>query len=245
MVPIRELRPGETMEMSANASVPNFRDWRDGGTTLSSKAAMGVRASNVTGVDFPEEIQVAVGTPNLLEVLRIQPAEGRGFRPEEGASGTGDVVVITDRYRDRRYDEGADVLGRPLTLDGVQYTIVGVMPEGFEMLPAGVHAFRPSDLLEEGDRGAKGWLVFGRLRPGTTEERAQGELVAVGMAVRAPLAFLVHRGVLLSLNLFGAEPGPSTGLLAVLILGAVAAMATFLPARNASKAQPTKALSLE
>lgn len=180
LVLIRELRHGETAEMSANASVPNFRDWRDGASTVSAMAALGIRRSNVTGGDFPEEIQVAVGTPNLLEVLRIQPAEGRGFRPEEGAPGTGNVVVITDQYRDRRFDEGADVLGRPLTLDGVQYTIVGVMPEGFEMLPAGVHAFRPSDLLEEEDRGAKGWLVFGRLRPGATVEQVRGQLVAIG-----------------------------------------------------------------
>ena len=179
LVLIRELRHGESIDMAANASVPNFRDWRDGTNNFSQMTALGFPTANVTGVDMPEEVQTALGTPNMFEVLQLQPAQGRGFRPEEGAPGTGDVVVITHRYWRQHFDGDPEVLGRTLTLDGTPYTVIGVMPEDFEMLPAMVEVFRPSDLTGEEGRGSKGWLVFGRLRPGSTVEQARSEITGI------------------------------------------------------------------
>jgi putative ABC transport system permease protein len=176
---VRELRHGEQVDMAANASVGNFRDWREAATTVSAMAAMDINRENVTGVDMPEEIQVARGTPNLFEVLQMQPAQGRAFRPEEGTAGAGSVVVITHQYWERRFNRDPEILGRSLTLDGTPNTVIGVMPEGFEMLPAGVQAFRPTDLTEMDNRGSKGWLAFGRLAPGYTEEQARSELTAI------------------------------------------------------------------
>lgn len=176
---IRELRHGEQVDMAANAAVGNFKDWREAATTVESMTAIDITRENVTGVDMPEEIQVAVGTPNLFDVLQIQPSQGRAFRPEEGAAGSSGVVVITHQYWDRRFTGDPEILGRTLTLDGTPHTIIGVMPEGFEMLPAGVQAFRPTDLAEMDNRGGKGWLVFGRLRPGATEEQARAEITGI------------------------------------------------------------------
>ncbi|MFH1766459.1 MAG: ABC transporter permease [Gemmatimonadota bacterium] len=179
LVMIRELRHGESIDMAANASVPNFRDWRDAASNFSSMTAMDIRTANVTGVDMPEEIQIAVGTTNLFEVLQLQPAQGRVFRPEEGTAGIGDVAVITDRYWKQHFSEDADVLGQTLTLDGTPYTVIGVMPEDFEMLPAMVEVFRAVDLMEEEERGSKGWMVFGRLQPGATVEQARSEITGI------------------------------------------------------------------
>ncbi len=180
LILVRELRHGESIDMAAAASVPNFKDWREAATNVSSMAAITFETANVTGVETPEEILAAVGTPNLFEVLQLQPAQGRSFRPEEGAPGVGDVVVITHRYWERRFEKDPEVLGRILTLDGTPYTVIGVMPEGFEMLPANVEVFRPTDLSGEEDRSSKGWLAFGRLRPGATVEQARSELQAIG-----------------------------------------------------------------
>jgi putative ABC transport system permease protein len=179
LILIRELRHGEQIEMSANAGAGNFKDWREAATTVAGMAAMDFNRENVTGVDMPEEIQVALGTPNLFEVLQIQPSQGRAFRPEEGAEGARNVVVITDQYWARRFNRDQEILGKAMTLDGTPHTIIGVMPEGFEMLPAGVHAFRPTDLAENDSRGSKGWLTFGRLRPGATVEQARAELTGI------------------------------------------------------------------
>jgi putative ABC transport system permease protein len=179
LVLVRELRHGEDIDMAANASVGNFKDWREAATTLSHFAAMDISRENVTGVDMPEEVLVAVGTPNLFEALQMQPAQGRSFRPEEGAEGAGGVVVITNQYWERRFNEDPEILGGTLTLDGTPHTIIGVMPEGFEMLPAGVQAFRPSDLAGNDNRSSKGWVAFGRLREGATVEQARSEITGI------------------------------------------------------------------
>jgi putative ABC transport system permease protein len=95
------------------------------------------------------------------------------------------VVVITHRYWERRFEQDPAVLGRILTLDGTAYTVIGVMPEDFEMLPANIEVFRPTDLAGEEDRDSKGWLVFGRLNPGATVQQARTELQAVGARLEA------------------------------------------------------------
>ncbi|MCJ7627866.1 MAG: ABC transporter permease [Longimicrobiales bacterium] len=179
LVMVRELRHGESIDMAANASAPNFRDWRDAASNLSSMTAMDIRTANVTGVDMPEEIQIAVGTTNLFEVLQLQPAQGRAFRPEEGTPGTGEVVVITDRYWKQHFREDPGVLGQTLTLDGTPYTVIGVMPEDFEMLPAMVEVFRATDLVDEEERGSKGWMVVGRLQSEATVEQARSEITGI------------------------------------------------------------------
>jgi len=179
LVMVRELRHGESLDMAAAASVPNFRDWQDAATSFSAMTAITLRTANVTGVDTPEEVQIAVGTPNMFEVLQIQPAQGRAFRPEEGAPGIGDVVVITDRFWQRHFNGDPEILGRTLTLDGTHYTVIGVMAEGFEMLPAMVELFRPTDLRGEEERGSKGWMVYGRLQPASTVDQLRSEFTGI------------------------------------------------------------------
>jgi putative ABC transport system permease protein len=179
LILIREIRRGESLDMAAGASVPNFRDWREASATMASMSAVGYGSVNVTGVDTPEEIQIVTGTPNIFDVLQVQPAMGRGFRPEEGAGGSSDVVVITHRYWERRFQGKPEALGSILTLDGVPRTVVGVMAPDFEMVPLMVEAFLPSDLSDEESRQAKGWFVFGRLREGAQVEQARTEITGV------------------------------------------------------------------
>jgi putative ABC transport system permease protein len=218
LILIRELRHGEQIDLAAYAAVGNFKDWKEAATTVSAMAAMDINRENVTGVDMPEEIQVAVGTPNLFEVLQMQPAQGRSFRPEEGAPGAGNVVVITDQYWDRRFDGDPEVLGRTLTLDGTPHTIIGVMPEGFEMLPAGVQAFRPTDLAEMDSRGSKGWLVFGRLRPGATVEQARAELTGIQARLETEYPNANRGWGLLVQNARNWFPGPTDAKLVLLLI---------------------------
>ncbi len=179
LILVRELRHGESIDFAYAPSAPNFRDWREATTAFTEMAAFSTRTQNVTGVDQPEQIQLALGTPNLFQVLGVGPALGRAFRPEEGTAGSAPVVVVTHQYWTRHFDADPEVLGRTLILDGVPHTVVGVMPESFEMLPAGVRVFKPTDLMDDENRASRGWMVFGRLRPGSTVEQARAELTAV------------------------------------------------------------------
>jgi ABC-type antimicrobial peptide transport system permease subunit len=70
-------------------------------------------------------------------------------------------------------------------------------------------------------------------------------LSALGIVIGVPLTLLVHQGVLNAMSLFDADPGYGTALSAGVVLGTVAALASYFPARGAARVQPTRALSLE
>ncbi len=87
LVMVQEVRRGRSVDFAAGLSVPDFRDYEAADRLLSGVALHDVDRMNLTGLDVPEQIQVVRATPNLLGVLGVQPALGRGFRPEEGAEG--------------------------------------------------------------------------------------------------------------------------------------------------------------
>lgn len=176
LIMLQQLRRGDSIENAALVSIPNFRDLEEAATTVDGVTAFTARPMNVTGVEQPERIQVVVGTPNLFDVLRIRPLMGRGFQAGEGVEGAGRVIVLTNEYWQRHFLGAADVLGRTLMLDGEQFTVIGVMPADFEMIPANVEGFVPSDFTNETDRRNASYLTFARLRPGVTVEQARADL---------------------------------------------------------------------
>ncbi len=174
LVLLREGRQGEPIESFDGVSIGDLRDFEAAAQGLTGVMAYTVEPANLTGMDVPEQLQVVVGTPNLLDVLGVQPSLGRGFRAEEGAEGVGSVVVLQHDFWQRRFFGDPQALGRTLTLDGTTYTIVGVMPESFDMLPANVQAFRPTDFAaQREDRANRDYLAFARLAPGGSAEQVQ------------------------------------------------------------------------
>ncbi len=179
---------------------------------------MDINRVNVTGVDTPEQVFVAEGTPNLFEILQIQPTQGRTFRPEEGVEGAPGVAVITYPYWERRFDSDTEILGRTLLLNGEPHTVVGVMPEGFEMLPAQVQVFRPIDVSTIDNRGSKGWMVFGRLRPGATLDQARSELQGIQARLETEYPEANRGWGLLVQNARQWFPGPTDAKLIFLLI---------------------------
>lgn len=186
LVIVMERRQGESSDNFVLPSMADFRDFEEAAPGLSGATAYSLRPMNLTGLDVPERIQVAVGTPNLLDVLGVPPALGRGFRAEEGAEGVGNVVVLEHDFWERRFLGDPDVLGRTLTLDGRAYTVIGVMPEAFDLIPANVQAIRPSDFAEaRDDRSNRAYLCFARLVPGASAETVQRQLDPVAKRLAA------------------------------------------------------------
>ena len=180
LVLFRELRDGEDIQMSPGTSIANFRDYAEAARSIEAATVYTIEVANLTGLDVPEQLRVIVGTPNLFHVFGAQPSLGRAFRTEEGTEGAGSVLVLEHDYWQSRFLGDPDVLGRSVTLDGTAYTIIGVMPEAFDMIPANVHAFRPSDFQAQvDDRAARGYIGFGRLRDGATARQAALELAGV------------------------------------------------------------------
>ena len=85
---------------------------------------------NLIGTGEPERLVAARLSSNLLSVLRVSPALGRTFTPEEERSGNDDVVVLSDGLWKRRFGEDRSIVGRTINLNGNLYEVIGVMPPG-------------------------------------------------------------------------------------------------------------------
>lgn len=129
--------------------------------------------------------------------LEVQPVLGRLLSPaddERGAGNNGPVAVISDRLWRSRYAASPEVLGRGVTIDGVPFTIVGVMPAGFFGADVGARfdiavplsaepLMRGSDSYL--DRATTSWLaIMARLRTDQQPSQAQGALRAAFPHIR-------------------------------------------------------------
>ncbi len=167
----------EGIDMAGFVSVPGFRDYVAASSGVQNAALYTMRRANLTGLDQPEQLGLVVTTPSLFDVLGVQPALGRGFRAEEGAEGSGNVIVLAYDYWQRRFLGDRDVLGRVVTIDGAPHTVIGVMPEDFDLIPADVQAYRPSDFVDqEQDWQGQGYISYLRLAPGASAEQVQLEI---------------------------------------------------------------------
>jgi putative ABC transport system permease protein len=165
-------------------SYPNFFDLRDQNHVFEHVAAYHDSDFIMTGHGEPVRISGGVVTSDLFSVLGTAPLLGRTFLPnEDKPTETGRVVVVSQRLFASRFNSDAGVLNQQITLDGKQYTIVGVMPHGFEFpvqnepldLWTTIADDAAGDSPVTSQRGAHFLRVIGRLKPGLTESQAQAE----------------------------------------------------------------------
>lgn len=181
LVLLRTHQEGEPIELAGGISVPNFRDLEAESRSIESATLYTIERANLTGLETPEQLSVVVATPSIFQVFGVQPVLGRGFRPDEGVEGTGRVLVLEHDYWQRRFLGDRDVLGRTVTLDGQLHTVVGVMPPAFDMIPANVHAFRPTDFADQAEnRRPRSYVAFARLRDGASPAQLQREMDETG-----------------------------------------------------------------
>ncbi len=161
----------------------NFYDWRANNTVFEEMAAGATRDFSLTGDGEPVRLSAHVVTANAFRLLGVEPEIGRGFLDEEERDGAPRVAVLSHDVWQQRYGAAADVVGREIRLDGEQFTIVGVMPPGFQ-LPN--NRLRPADVWvplalgpeAAANRGSHYLEVVARLKPGVTVEQAQAEMQA-------------------------------------------------------------------
>ena len=143
----------------------------------------------MTGRGEPARLQGAVVTADLFPLLRVQPMLGRVFLPDEDKpTETGRVVVLSHKLFQQRFNGDPSILNQAITLEGIKFTVIGVMPPSFEFpiqndpveLWTTIAGDASGDEPVTGQRGAHFLRVIGRLKPGVTEEQAQAELTAIG-----------------------------------------------------------------
>ncbi len=137
----------------------------------------------MTGAGDPVRVPAATVTPGFFPILRVNPAIGRWFLPEEDQPGRGHVAVLSNKLWQSRFAADSHILGKSITLDGVAHTIVGVMPPGFGF-PGDSEMWTPL-AVQIDPHNSYTRPVLGRLKPGVSPQRAQAELET--FAHRLPL----------------------------------------------------------
>jgi putative ABC transport system permease protein len=162
-------------------SPPDFVDWRAQSRSFVELAAMDGGSSAWSGTGPAEQVPSASVTGGFFTVLGVPAVHGRTLTKEDDPTNAPNVVVISHRLWTRRFAGDPGVLGRPMTLDGSDYRIAGIMPEGFAY-PLQTELWVPlrfsADTLAT-QRGAQYLDVIGRLRDGVTLEAARAEMHAV------------------------------------------------------------------
>ncbi len=169
-------------------SLENYVDYRDQVEAFESLAAFLTFRPPVvlTGDGEPERVVSNYVTANLFPTLGVPPALGRGIAEADGLPGASDVVVLGHDLWARRFGSQPSAVGASLSIDGVPYEVVGVMPPGFDY-PGDVDLWLPArvDRGYAQGRGNNNFLVVGRLRGGATLEQAQAQADVVARQLEA------------------------------------------------------------
>src|SRR2546427_184311 len=174
LVRVRDIPPGGGQFAIAPA---NFLDWRASSRTLELAALLNA-ALNLTGGGDPMRVHVTRVTANTFALLEVAPLQGRTFLPEEDDPPQSRVAIVSHALWMNRF-AGESAPGRRLILNGETYSLVGVMPRGFQLFQDSdvwiPMAWSPADLAARGSHYVQ---AIGRLRPGATLEQARSEMDA-------------------------------------------------------------------
>jgi putative ABC transport system permease protein len=132
---------------------------------------------NLSGGDTPERLQGFLVTANFIDVIGLKPIMGRVFNEEENQPGKDGVVIISYSLWQRRFGGDPNILNKTITINGIQRTVIGVMPEHFNFPKAG-EVYGPLVMTSEAmsNRGFYSYYVIGRLKPGASIQSAQAEI---------------------------------------------------------------------
>jgi len=150
-------------------------------TAFESQAMFRQRDQTVELNGLPQRIHGMAVTPSWFTLLRASPELGRPFTEEEGEPGRDREVVLSHGLWEQLYAADKSVLGRDLRISGQPFTIVGVMPAGFDFIDPDVRLWMPVAFTAEEKtvHHSNNWSYIGRLKPGATLAQVQAQVNAL------------------------------------------------------------------
>src|SRR5213080_1796776 len=179
---------GDVDQGAQSFSYPMYKDLRERATVFSGLLACRRITVTVSGHGETQAAHADLISGNFFQTLEVQPVLGRLFASsDETAPGANTVAVLSYSYWSRQFGADPSILNKPLAVNGIPLTVVGVARKGFYGVQIGLTpdlfipvtmkaqmAPNPNQRLE--DR-TDHWLpVMGRLKPGTKVARAEAEL---------------------------------------------------------------------
>src|SRR4051812_18058346 len=172
-------KEGKPQSMSAL----DFIDYRDQSRSFVGMAAMeGNNENLVRAGSEPIRVNVAEVGANFFSLLGLQPQSGRFFMSDEDHRGSGRVVVLSDGMWRSRFAGDKSIVGKPISLNGRTYTVIGIAPPKFSY-PSKAEAWRPlvweDWQIDPGNRGAHFLNGIGRVKPGVSLDVAKQDVLTV------------------------------------------------------------------
>jgi predicted permease len=167
----------------------NFVDWRTEGGSFTGMAAVHFSSFILGGAAEPARLAGAHVSSGFFSVLGVRFTLGRDFGPEEERSGQHQVAILSHGVWQERFGGDRGIVGRAITLNDSSYTVVGVLPPGFQFAsrPADFQARNQADVWvpltldpQKQPRGTHPFRVIARLKPDVDLARAQAELDVIG-----------------------------------------------------------------
>jgi predicted permease len=241
-------------------SYPNYRDLRDRNSSFAQLAVYRVAPIGLGSEGRADRLWGYLASGNYFSMLGITPHLGRLFTPDDDRNpGSHPVAVLSHATWVKRFGANPNAVGRRVTMNGAEYTVIGVAPPGFNgtekllrcdvwvpmMMQPQMERSYPS--LEQ--RESENMFVLGRLKPGVSVAQAEGDLQRIARQlgeaypnVNRGLAIRLTPPGLLGGYLRGPSLGFSTALLAVtglVLLIACSNIAGLLLARAADRTRET------
>lgn len=195
--PVNDRRP-EPADSVGAMSYPDFFDWRSQNHSFSTLAESRDNTFTLTGAGEPRHLDGEVVSADFFKALGVEPALGRGIVMDDEKVGSRVVVLSHELWR-TAFNADPAIVGRGITVDDKSYTVIGVMPQGFEFpiqTPApqlwtslADDAYDPTgDKPVTAQRGAHMLTMVGRLRPGVSLDQASADLslIARNLAAQYP-----------------------------------------------------------
>jgi predicted permease len=229
-------------------SYMNFLDWKKMNTSFEGMGAFFNSFVTINGDGEPERVREGVVSADIFPMLGAKPIVGRYFTADEEIRGKQRVVILSEHLWRRRYGADRAIVGRTIPFEGTPYTVVGVMPAGFNFPPGPrvvdlwVPFVPPQQALDPRSRGWHWLNVLALVKPGVAVARADQEMkqIARRLEIEYPGPQARRSAVAQSMQQF--LVGDIRGVLIVL-LGAVflvlliacANVANLVLARNAAR----------
>lgn len=180
-------------------SYPNFVDWQQQNRTFSGMAIYRGWGFTLTGAGEAQQIDGEFVSSDFFRLLGVRPQIGRTFAPGEDRVGAAPVALLGWSLWQRAFHSDPQILGRPITLDGRDYTIMGVIPAAFHspvFSGRGRQVYIPigqwsNPYLKDRAAGL-GIHGIGRLKPGVTIQQARADLTSISRQLAAAFPAADH-----------------------------------------------------
>jgi predicted permease len=183
---------GDDSGKVGNTGFATFADWQERSQVFEQMALIRSWGGVITGQGEPEMVNGLRVTSEYFRMLSVSPMLGRDFKLEEDRPDTRFVLMLSHAFWQRSFGADPNIIGKPVRLSDQTFTVIGVMPPGYEDLLA-ANFYKPADVWAPlGYDTTQGWAcrdcqhlkAFGRLKAGVSFDQAKTEMSAVMEGIR-------------------------------------------------------------